>query len=208
MKKLLLVLAFPMLLISCGKANAKQEVTFARVAEEMEAPQVLKKALKAVGKFSGSVKTLNGALIGMSEDINNSISATLTYTFDNDGVAHIESGVKPTGAIDPYQLKYGGLALSAQSTIHQAFPATGYEVDWLANARSYINPIGIDWELVAYDTNASGGQAVYYQRFNLTFNEDQWLTKCHYIAKINYFENGQSAYYVCDTTATFSYTYY
>ena len=209
MKKLLLVLAFPLLLVSCGKANAGKEVSFAGMAEKMEAPQALPKALRSVGKFSGSIKTVNGSLIGMTADINKSVSGNVTYGFDNAGVAQIEgTATQPDQTFKPHQLNYGRLAASTIEEVEQTFPANGYSVTWHTSAKYYVAPFRIVWELAAYDSNEAGAQAVYYQCYDMTYNDQQWLTKLHYIGKINYFHNGQAAYYTADTTGTYSYTYY
>ena len=207
MKKLLLVLAFPMLLISCGKANAQQEVTYAGIAAAMEAPQALRRAVKSVGKFSGTAKTQNGQLIGMEADLNNKIGGTCSYSFDNANNAVLETGTQPASTTAPYQFNFARLALSAQETVEQTAP-NGNTLTWFCFSTYYVNPLRVVWELVSAQTNAAGGQALYYQKYDLTFNKDQYLSKCDYVGKINYFQDGQAAFYVCETTGTYSYNYY
>lgn len=207
MKKLLLVLAFPMLLISCGKANAQQEVSYAGIAAEMEAPQALRRAVRSVGKFSGSRKTQNGQLIGMQEDMNQNINGTCTYSFNNNNEGVLDTGTQPPSTSAPYQLNYAKLAATAKESVEQTAP-NGQTLTWLAFSSYYISPLRVVLELVSAQANASGGQAVYYQKFDLTFNKEQYLSKLEYTAKINYFQDGQAAFFVAQTTGTYSYTYY
>lgn len=195
MKKLLLVLAFPLLLVSCGKANQQQEVSAGRLAAEMKVPSATKKPTKAIGKYSG---TANG----------NKINSTITFTPDGaGGIAQDKDLPTAVGTQKPAQLTFALLVYASQDTFDQQVPGTSNTVTWNLYSRFFINPFGMVIEAVHAQNALDGSQNVFYQKWDYTFNSEQWVTKLHYEARVNSFRNGQQTTYVWDLVNTFTYTF-
>lgn len=195
MKKLLLVLAFPLLLVSCGKANQQEEVTFAGMCAAIKVASATKKPTKAVGKYSG---TANG----------NKVNSTITFTPDGaGGISQDKPLPTAVGTQKPGQLTFAVLAAAGQDTFEQQVPGSTDTVTWFLFSKYYVNPFRLVTEAVYANSPSANVQNLFYQKWDYTFNSEQWVTKLHYEARVNRFADGSETSYVWDLLNTFTYTF-
>lgn len=211
MKKLLVLFALPLLLVSCGKADKQRESSYPEMNATIEPLALTKNAESAIGKFSGTIKTTNGALIGMAADLNEKVSGTVTYSVAPDRTVST-TDEQPNKTFKPFQLGFPQLVAAeveqTQQVINEGQP-NEFTITWFWSVQYYVNPLEIVREGVTAFTFPAAPSVVWmwYRYADWTFNEEQWLTKLHYVEKIRCFKDGQEAVYVADTVGTYTYNY-
>lgn len=202
MKKILVALTLPALLVSCSNQANFKEVSYAEFASKVQEPSTLKKPTKCVAKYSGSIKSHNADMIPGWTIPDQNIKATCKFNIASDGDVTLVDGSVPTFSQPPSRLSFQMLELfeTEERTDTLGFTLTCDSTYYLGAVLKAIN------ECVGFKT-ISGGNAVIYYMFDYTYNTNQWVSELHCSARLNYYKNTLTAYAKADVTATYSYTY-
>ena len=213
MKKQLLLLTLPALLVSCSNASEYigEEVSYQTMLIELQHRDVCPKALLVEAKFSLHEDTDNWDIIGYSDET--FVTGYEVKNFNDSWNFSISLDINGNivSEYDPIRLLYKPYLLDWQEVVNIQDAVN--ETDGLEQVKYYLNPLRVirteHQDLTNHNAWYAPTLYVYHERVE-TFNKYQWLTKCtdYYYYYIYNNETGVRAYDKVTYTSTFKYESY
>lgn len=196
MKKLYLLFALPLILVSCTNKNQQRKVSKAEFIESWKAQQSNRTPRFAVGHYSYSYDSYNMVVLG-STDEHEKEDDTVRYTFANDGTFTYDHAPQYSDYSKPFYFSAESI-IETEDTYDQYGGCMIFEF--------YVNPLTIVMSIVLTDSNESNF-GVIVEKNEVRF--DKYLWACY--NKVSYYSRayvGSSmAKAITIYTSTIDYTY-
>ena len=197
-KSFILALSLPFLLISCGQAGGRTDVSKATFLEHYKEPESCKRPRYAVAKYTYKIDETGMEVYGDTNQ-HESNKDQVKYTFHNDGTITSDHETTLYYTEKPAQLELNNSGiLTAEDEQDQYGGFLSYEF--------YINPLRVKYYVFLVDSNESNyGTSL--TLYDYTYNNEMWLTKFTFSVKLKAYAGDKVATRTLLATTNISYTF-